>query len=74
MGLFNVRKELTWKFMILYQKDAKNVKIEGINTKLEMFRSNVLCMAFDYKYATWRSEPLDCEIDANFFTHGVEAL
>ena len=52
----------------------KNVKIEGRNTKLEIFHCSILCVASDYKCATWRSEPLDCEIDANFLPTSLEAL
>lgn len=55
--------------MVLHQKDAENVKTEARNTKLEIFHSNILCVAFGYKRAMWRSEALDCEIGANFLTH-----
>lgn len=67
---FNLPKELTLKkSMVLHQKDAENVKTEARNTKLEIFHSNILCVAFGYKRAMWRSEALDCEIGANFLTH-----
>lgn len=35
--------------------------------------ASILCVASDYKCATWRSEPLDCEIDANFLPTSLEA-
>lgn len=55
--------------MDLYQQSAENVKIEGKNTKLNIFHSNIACTVFEYTSAMWRREPLDCEIDANFLTH-----
>lgn len=59
--------------MALHRKDAENVKTEDRTTKLEIFHCNILCMASD-KCATRRSEPLDCEIHANFLPIRLEAL
>ena len=60
--------------MILHQKDAENVEIEGRNTKLEMFCSNVLCMVFDYECATWRSEQRTVKLMLIFLPTSVVAL